>query len=423
MNKTLITVDTQKLYNSLSNLKCATVAAENAMSSVKNHLQTKPVFARDIAAFLNAFENCGFDPAIQKAKRILKSHCSAEKLNVAIAYESIANKTEKQFYDVGVEAENALANLYNLHSMTIVNKIAEGYIDAFKFNPVIAKLIKMAKDAKLAAMQSASGSIAGLALSGDNSAYVSEVVPVVRIAQADADTAILFIDGQYVSQGKLGALTQLSRAEVSPYVTGNMNAMLTALESLFKSSTEMPNVLVPSDATQSVLSFLGIQGLTIDMQGYEDVIQINGRTMTLEQIKSFFSTANNDYVVARTTKPGFDTASKAILDGIESLALNRGYLLENFVSKLTFDSDNARNIIYLGNSKERFLTMLVTNENLISLETFENAYALLASQVLIQNVAAHSFAENMFKQSLTAEAASYNSKKLLAEEWTRDLND
>jgi hypothetical protein len=145
--------------------------------------------------------------------------------------------------------------------------------------------------------------------------------------------------------------------------------------------------------------------------------------MTLEQIKSFFSTANNDYVVARTTKPGFDTASKAILDGIESLALNRGYLLENFVSKLTFDSDNARNIIYLGNSKERFLTMLVTNENLISLETFENAYALLASQVLVQNVAAHSFAENMFKQSLTAEAASYNSKKLLAEEWTRDLND
>lgn len=421
---TLLKVDGQKLHSELASLNPSTIAAKNAITGILTHLRTKPLTARDLGSFHTALESAGFDPALNKAKRIVKRVCPSEKLNVAIAFEAIANVKTKQFFDVGVEAQNALSNLYNLNAALILGEINSGALADFKFNPVIAKLIDMAKTAKQvkSAFPDSDDAITGLPGQGTESPIDKRVIPMIALAMIDENTTLVYFDGMFFTQGKNGALQLISDYEAQPYLMGDTNAMLASLRYMFTSDSTQPNLFNATEEALRLLKQAGIPSLSIDMQGpMENALKVNDRVMSIEMFNDMFSTANNEYVVARTSIPGFGDAIQKLIDGVTAMITNRGALMLNLAYRLTYQSDSSNSAIYLGNTKDRFFVIQTMNGSIYSVETFDNAYAVLASNVLTSNTSAHLYASTLFTEDLDSEASRFNAKKKVAEEMSLEL--
>jgi hypothetical protein len=318
------------------------------------------------------------------------------KRKVAVAYEMIQLEPSNSFFKAGLEAEEALAELYKMNSSKIISKINEGALDAYKNSPVIASLIAYARSAAIDASQS------GLPIMATTGNGIDvELVPVINIASLGDNGMLVSIDGNLFIQGIRGGLTLINDVSQISGIPSDTSSLILCLKQMILDKDNANIVSLREDILAMTSKNLGISTFSIDMLANNDkMIIVNGEPMSIDKTKILLN-ANKDSIIANIlTSEGAKETLQLLNSIMDVFDKYRGAILTGRYAKKFVNGDIS---LYIVKGQNQYSTICFMAGSMISSTKYDTIYSLLADSNVISDQNLHNAISMEFMSEMKSE--------------------
>lgn len=399
--KVLANIDARVIQVALESANPLTMAGRHAVANYKNFLVSHALTASGLEMSIGTMARFN-DAGLENLIAVLKGLMPTSKRKVAIAYEQIQMEAKSPF-SAGVEAENALAELYKHNAAAIIEEIRGGALDQYKTNPVIASLIAYANAADRDATMSGTNVTRNVKAASSNAKLA--MVPIVNIASLGDSGMMVSIDGGLFILGPNGGLSQVTNLSDFENIPDDIQSVLTVLGNM-QLDDKHANIMTISNAyAESLEKYLGIKSLEIDLLGeYDDFVHLNNVKMSVEKAQAILN-ANKDSIVANiVTSEEAKKMLELVNTILEVFDKYRGSLLSGqYARKFILNTEDAKTAIYVIKGTSAYSVFTTINGSVTSMKKYNTVYELLADETLIATAELSDMVAGSFQSELKAE--------------------
>jgi len=411
MLKTITRIDGSKVIAALNAARPVTAAGKVAVENFKRYMQSNCLYALSLEAALESLSRQSYDVGLESLIGTLKGMMPAENRRVAIAYEEVANENKSLFYAVGTEAEQKIAELYQLNGDKIIESLVSGELDAYATNPAISKLIAWAKAARADQVKNDQTPITYAG--GDITVCL---VPVLNLSMQD-DALLSSIDKHLFIIGKQGQMNLAG--SLSDYnLPTEVQKLVTILD--YMQATDEPNVLRLNDElSESAAKHLGITKFEIDLLAQNDAfIGINGNFMSYEKADAILTSRKPEILAATLLSDDARHAMQVINEVIRLMADFRGGLLTNLYAK-AFAFNDFKSYIVKNNAYYNVIT--TKYDSILSIKSYNDILDVIKDDFITGNPPVFNAVQTAFANDIAAANSKMNVRIKIAEDLASDV--
>lgn len=408
--KTLVNIDSSKIVAAIRTTTPVTTSGKIALENLRKFISNHTMSATNLLYTIRGLEACRGDFGLEKLISTCKGMVAMERLQVASTFELVQHENKGIFGAVGVEAENALSQLYQMNADKIMFAIHDGALDKYATDAEIRKLIAYANAAVADQMRTSNTK---MNIAEKMNIYM---LPVLNIAQI-ADARIVYIDGSLYSVAKSGKLSSV--ASLADYEIPSDVMSLFDLLQYVVSVTDEPNKMkLAPDYAAVAEKYLGIASLTFDLLAdFDHAVEINGQQMSFDKAEAVMTANQQQFLAASYYKNDAQQVLEIINRCIKTLSAYRGALLDNtYANVIAFD-----NYKYLVMRFGSAYTLLVKNNGyVVDNKLYNTAIDLLRNDFISNNPEAFNLLQNQYANELQIESSKVSIKVKLAQDLTEE---
>lgn len=392
--KTLANIDARVISKAIEKARPLTVSGRVAMENYRRFLATNTMTAAGLEASINSLNQIN-DAGLQSFVSTLRGLMPTSKRKIAVAYELLQLEDKHAIFAAGVEAENALAELYQHNAATLVSEIADGALDQYKTNPTIAELIGYAKSAKVDAANN------GVQVNFSSGAVKQSLVPVINIASLGDSGMLVRVDSMTMILGARGGLTNVASLSDFDNLPSEVNSIITVLSTLHLSEKQANVVELDGDYQEAAAKYLGVNSLKIDLIGsISEMVEINGIKMSVDKALAILNASKDSIIANIVTSEGAKEILQLVTSILNVMENYRGILISGlYARKFTIDNE----ALYVLKTRDGYSVIVNVGGSVVSATKYDTVYALLADDSIIVSTELHNAISESFSSEMKAE--------------------